>query len=54
MKEKQECIHENESPFKTTQKRVCPKCGKIYYYDLNPIDWKKNFGIKNEPLTKTK
>lgn len=31
------------SPFVTTERRVCPKCGKIHYVDYAPIDWQKNF-----------
>lgn len=42
-KEKKEtpCRHENETPFMTTDKRYCKKCGKIYYSDPAPIDFKK-------------
>lgn len=39
----QKCVHKNESlVWITDQQRYCPKCGKIYYYDPVPIDWKKN------------
>lgn len=30
------------SPFMTEEKRVCPKCGKVYWVDDSPIDWKRN------------
>ena len=29
------------SPFMTTEKRVCPKCGKIHNVDYAPVDWAK-------------
>lgn len=31
------------SPFVTTERRVCPKCGKVYWVDDSPIDWKRAF-----------
>lgn len=31
--------HANETPFMTTEKRCCHKCGKIYYYDAAPTNW---------------
>lgn len=30
------------SPFMTTERCVCPKCGKVYWVDDGPIDWKRN------------
>lgn len=31
------------SPFMTTEKRVCPKCGAVHYVDYSPIEFGKVF-----------
>lgn len=31
------------SPFMTTEKRVCPKCGEVHYVDYSPIEFGKVF-----------
>ena len=46
MKEQIECecgqiLSFVKTSFVTCEKRVCPKCGKIYYVDEKPIDWRK-------------
>lgn len=32
------------TPYITTEKRVCPKCGKANNVEEKPIDWAKIFG----------
>ena len=27
------------SPYITTEKRVCPQCGRVHWVDDRPIDW---------------
>lgn len=31
------------SPYMTTEKRVCPKCGAVHYVDYSPIEFGKVF-----------
>jgi uncharacterized Zn finger protein (UPF0148 family) len=49
------CKHIGESLFMTVEKHCCPICGKIYYVDHAPINFKivTNGGIPNElPIKK--
>lgn len=46
-----ECGHRlnyRTSPYMTTERRICPKCGRIHNVDYEPIDWARNFKAKNE------
>ena len=27
------------TPYMTTEKRVCPQCGRVHWVDDRPIDW---------------
>lgn len=31
------CVHKGESPFMTPERRVCPVCKKIYYFEY--VSW---------------
>lgn len=34
------------TPFMTTEKRVCLKCGKVHYIEDKPVDWAR--AVKGE------
>lgn len=44
--ENTDCVHINETIFMTNERRICPCCGKIYYYDSYHINWEKIKSIK--------
>ena len=33
------------SPYLTTERRLCPKCGVVHYVDYAPMDFKKVFEL---------